>query len=643
MTSGTTVKMASRLLFCGALLQLAGPTLGSGKSKDKKTGNLNGCAKQGLCLDVTIESVDDTCDLSGNCFYKACMTINLGDDTDADTCPKENQESFSHICDQSDDTSSCPLDADDPMWDDSEKQSQGDHVEQCQIGAAGDTLQFLYKDGDGCDGDGISAFHVNDADGNEATVTCRKSTSYDFLNDGNTCSGNGAGKECIWEIELPPVSSCPTPTCPAASDFSVTAGLATGEFCLALQANTFDLSFDNFPAGAEKVTIQVVDENGDEILNLGDWTSGTLDIQAALEFEELVYFAFTVLYPGCDTCDPVVVSLTPCNCGFDDNNCPSDMICCANKNQCDEFDPTDGAEACGDPHMTGFLGQKFDFTGQDGGWYALIADDNMQVNMRVTCPVPDLPEITYITGLSVLATDANGFDHSVVIEVKDPHIMDSSCPAEVSPCLAEGSLRVTLDGKETLLAPGTVSLSPDVQVSAVNLPGACRSFGFEKYWELKQLQNARVGRRLSERLSMGEWVLADPTATNMDECMEYVARANLQDGGLFAHQSEHASFQIVTPAATVRLSHGRLHQIAMRDPTDQYDLPDHVTWQMNMAIDHTEVNHNAKGVLGETFVPTRDADGKPIMTGMEAIRGTQEDYRVDGALGMDFVQDAYTS
>ena len=48
--------------------------------------------------------------------------------------------------------------------------------------------------------------------------------------------------------------------------------------------------------------------------------------------------------------------------------------------------------------MTGFLGQKFDFTGEDGGWYSLIADANMHINMRVTSPVPDLPEITYITG-----------------------------------------------------------------------------------------------------------------------------------------------------------------------------------------------------------------------------------------------------
>ncbi|CAM9801833.1 unnamed protein product, partial [Ectocarpus sp. 13 AM-2016] len=40
------------------------------------------------------------------------------------------------------------------------------------------------------------------------------------------------------------------------------------------------------------------------------------------------------------------------------------------------------ARACGDPHMTGFLGQKFDFTGEDGGYYAVISDfPNLHMNM----------------------------------------------------------------------------------------------------------------------------------------------------------------------------------------------------------------------------------------------------------------------
>ncbi|CAN0226317.1 unnamed protein product, partial [Ectocarpus sp. 6 AP-2014] len=81
-----------------------------------------------------------------------------------------------------------------------------------------------------------------------------------------------------------------------------------------------------------------------------------------------------------------------------------------------------------------------------------------------------------------------------------------------------------------------VTLGPGVAISAVNLPGACRTFGFEKYWEHKKLQNAGGGRHLGiigVMQDMSEWILADPTATNIDECTEYVAAAG--DAGLFEH------------------------------------------------------------------------------------------------------------
>ena len=275
--------------------------------------------------------------------------------------------------------------------------------------------------------------------------------------------------------------------------------------------------------------------------------------------------------------------------------------------------------------MVGFRGQNFDFTGEDGAWYALVSDlPSINLNMRITAPVPSLPAITYITGISLRTLDADGFPHSVVISTKDPHSIESSCPAGQSLCLADGSLGVVLDGEEALLAPGSIELAPGVRITAVNIPGECRSFGFETYWEEKKLEAAGGGRKLSEPLSMGDWILADPTVTNMVECIEYVGGAMEADGGLFAHQSEHVSFQIVTPTALIRLSHGRLHQVAMRDPTNQFDLPEHLTWQLNLAIDSADLSSDARGILGETLVPTLDAGGEAIMKGMECIRGEQE-------------------
>ena len=287
--------------------------------------------------------------------------------------------------------------------------------------------------------------------------------------------------------------------------------------------------------------------------------------------------------------------------------------------------------------MTGFFGQRFDFTGNDNGWYALISDPpTMQINMRVTVPVPSVPETTYITGFSVLTTDDDGLDHSIVVAAKTPHNMYTACPVGVSPCLADGSLTVLLDGKGSLAAPGTVSLAPGIDITAVNIPGECRSFGFKAYWEKKKEDNAaywtkmeqegaRDSRKLSATLGMGEWILDNPTATNMVDCADYVARSAEETGGLFAHQSEHASFRIVTPGTTIRLSHGKRYEVAVQDPMDTTYVPDSTTWQMNIGIDHTDVSNDAKGILGETMVPTRDGGGDMIMHGKRYIRGEKAD------------------
>ncbi|CAM9208077.1 unnamed protein product [Ectocarpus fasciculatus] len=315
-------------------------------------------------------------------------------------------------------------------------------------------------------------------------------------------------------------------------------------------------------------------------------------------------------------------------------------ICCPETGLCSV---PDSSGACGDPHMTGFRGQKFDFVGQDGHWYSVLSDTpSLEVNMRVSNPVPSVPEITYITGLGVKTLDSDGFEHTIVITVTDPHSLDSACPVGGSTCLADGALTVELDGEVTLVSPGEAQLGPNVAISAVNLPGACRSFGFEKYWERKKEEYARAaaGRSLFDRTEMqqmSEWILGDPTATNMAECTEYVMQATADGStGLFEHDSEHTSFQILTPKGKIRLSHGRLHQLATRDPTDMFDIPDHLTWQMNLAFDDLDLTLDATGILGETQVPTLDANGSPIMQGMAAIRGAEDDYLVEGPVDTEF-------
>lgn len=292
----------------------------------------------------------------------------------------------------------------------------------------------------------------------------------------------------------------------------------------------------------------------------------------------------------------------------------------------------------------GFRGQKFDFTGQDGGYYALLVDEpSTLLTMKVHAPVPTVSQITYIVGFALKANDLNGVPHTVEVRTNHPENFNAQtqCPGgENEPCLADGALTVLLDGKP-MTRPGMQTLAPGLIVGAVNLPGECRPFGFENYWAKKvheaEMTAAVAGRRLEvSSMSMDDWVLRDQAATNRAECEAYVARAVEQDT-LFTYQSEHVSFQIVTPQLSIRANHGKLHQIAMRDPTDKFDLPDHRTFQQNIGLERAVVGDFPQGVLGETTRPILDEAGNPIMFGMSAIRGGEEDYRVSGPFDGNFI------
>lgn len=89
------------------------------------------------------------------------------------------------------------------------------------------------------------------------------------------------------------------------------------------------------------------------------------------------------------------------------------------------------------------------------------------------------------------------------------------------------------------------------------------------------------------------WLMKDAKRTDPKACDEYVAQASAS-GTLFDHQSEHASFQITSPDLSLRVNIGKIHQLAMRDPTDKFDLPDHVAYQINIAFEGFNVDEKAQ-------------------------------------------------
>lgn len=97
--------------------------------------------------------------------------------------------------------------------------------------------------------------------------------------------------------------------------------------------------------------------------------------------------------------------------------------------------------------MKRLRGQRIDWSGVDGGWYSLIKDYNVDLNIsvRLTAPLPDaFPDRQLVTGLTVMSEG-----HSFAIEVENPYANDTDGgPEGVSPCLANGGLRIIVHGQE---------------------------------------------------------------------------------------------------------------------------------------------------------------------------------------------------
>ena len=286
--------------------------------------------------------------------------------------------------------------------------------------------------------------------------------------------------------------------------------------------------------------------------------------------------------------------------------------------------------------MRGLRGQRIDWSGVDGGWYSMIKDDSndLNINVRVTAPLPDeFPDRQLMTSLSVISEG-----HSLIVEVANPYTVNTGgCPDGVSPCLANGGLRMIVDGQEVdeLLRFSRVVPVADgaVSVSASNLPVECRQFGGDRIWA-RMFQEMLDGmRQLRGAESFEDWILEhDHSMAAPGWCAKYIAENDLAD-----LQSNHAIFKIETSTVTVRLNAGINYQRSGELNWDGRVLPDLEFWQMDVGMDGLDVNNPAlSGLLGETARPVYDENGKAVMEGFDAFRGTVEDYRVSGALGVRF-------
>eukprot|EP00904_Undaria_pinnatifida_P010971 jgi/Undpi1/7003/HiC_scaffold_21.g09477.m1 len=299
---------------------------------------------------------------------------------------------------------------------------------------------------------------------------------------------------------------------------------------------------------------------------------------------------------------------------------------------CSACDP--GTSMCGDPHMQGLRGQQIDWSGIDNNWYCMVSDDthSINVNVRLNAPLPqEFPDRQLITGLSVMSQG-----HSLVIEVTNPYDVNTDgCPSDMSTCLSNGGLRAMVDGEEVddlLRFSRDEHVTDGIAVSASNLPVECRQFGGDKIWARMYGEMLQGQRQLTVEESFEDWILRFDHMAAPDWCAQYVAQNHLADV-----QSIYSVFKIVTSSVTVRLNVGTNFQGNGERDWDGRVLPDLEFWQMDVGIDGLSLDSESlTGILGETARPVLDKDGRKVMQGYRAIRGTVEDYRVSSALSTDF-------
>eukprot|EP00971_Amphidinium_carterae_P324967 6455022-Amphidinium_carterae.1 len=151
-----------------------------------------------LTWEFTEGKTPGTC-ASGACEWTVCVTLSLG----AEGCVKSATDSISHIC-QKDDSTCTPAEGFTDATEIGSGPLVNDKGKQCQTGAPGEDLTFLFKDGPRCDDSATVAEVPFDA-----AISCKPRPEAI-----PSCTGNSAGKECVWTVSLPDADQCGAPTTP---------------------------------------------------------------------------------------------------------------------------------------------------------------------------------------------------------------------------------------------------------------------------------------------------------------------------------------------------------------------------------------------------------------------------------------------
>jgi len=305
----------------------------------------------------------------------------------------------------------------------------------------------------------------------------------------------------------------------------------------------------------------------------------------------------------------------------------------------------------GDPLIMGLSGQVFKFDGRNDAWYANLASDSLQWNMKFhqfeECPEH---EDLFVTELGIGFYESNYLSrlfstqksrtmlHSVAIRVIDENEFFPGCPSGPEVCLGDGSLEIVVDG-ESITSPGDYysSANGGLRVVAYNVDGACS----RKWFDFVEAEGndlfGRPARLLSGNKPPIDYLVEDwETMVNPVACNEW-AQDRVQYDDLFLQRGRWSTIHIETPLVTFHVEY-RQNIASGNCLSHNVDA-----W---MAETSSELSSETwKGILGETRRPKYYKNGEQILGDRALILSGKEDsdYEVSGTFGSDFAAMDYGS
>mmetsp|Transcript_13363 Transcript_13363/g.19281 ORF Transcript_13363/g.19281 Transcript_13363/m.19281 type:complete len:1055 (+) Transcript_13363:113-3277(+) len=293
----------------------------------------------------------------------------------------------------------------------------------------------------------------------------------------------------------------------------------------------------------------------------------------------------------------------------------------------------------GDPLIMGLDDQLFKFDGRSDAWYASLATESLQWNMKFhrfsSCPEE---EDMFVTGAgisyysqrhitSMFDNSARTLMHSFLARVKDENLFYPGCGPEV--CLGEGSLVLLMDDM-IIDTPGEYfSNGGDMRIVTYNIPGACA-----RKWLDYVPPEKRANRKLSQKPPFDFLWDGMDGVVNPQECSEWL-QLRERNGDLFVQPGGWSTIHIETPLVSFHIEY---RQNAIVDQElggcDFHSIDSWMT-EVSPAFQDQEW----QGILGDTRNPVFDTNGRQVISDRnELLRGKLDsDYEVDGPFGTDFL------